>query len=423
MGIYNETWRRRSRGMLCAVGALALFAGCDQLLEVELPGDVLEEDLNSSALAATLVRGVESDFDCAFGNYVFTLGMWVADLNIATGSRGNYEVVTRSPDWFRSANGPCTGNLNVLLPLHTSRVQGANAAKLVAEFPTKDVTDPDFLIGKAYAYEGYSTQLLSEAYCAVTFDAGPLQTRAQGFERAINRFTLALEHARRVTSGPNAAEAQSIVNMALVGRARANLHLGKSAAVVADAREVPMAFVRNATYSDADTRRYNKVFDQVNRSRGYPVHASYLGLTVAGKPDPRVGVVHYGKGTGFDGVTDMWGQLKYTSLSAAMPFATGREAQLMIAEVQGGQTAVQIINALRATHGLAPFSSTDPTAIRDQVREERRRELWLQGTRLGDLLRWGVKLPQGVNQRGDPYNPLYDCVPLEGAEEQSNPNL
>jgi len=393
--------------------------GCDGLLEVDLPGDVVSTDLNDPTLAPLLVRGAQSDFDCALANYIFALGLWTADLNIATGSRGHYEAVTRSPDYFRSASGPCAVNLNILLPLHTTRIQAATAIELISAFPADAVPNRDLLIGEAYAYEGYATQLISEAFCRVTFDSGPAETRAQGFQRAIDRFNSAIEHASRATGAPAAA----VVNMALVGRARANLHLGRNDQVVIDASKVPMNYVRNATYSDASVRRYNKIFDQVDRARGYPINARWLNLTVGGMPDPRVPLVHYGLGTGFDGRTDMWGQRKYTSLSAPIPFATGREAKLMVAEAAGGQTAVQIINELRATHGLPAFSSSDPVAIRDQVREERNRELFLQGTRLGDLLRWGLGLPQGVNQRGDPYNPLFDCIPLEGAEEDANPNL
>ena len=105
-----------------------------------------------------------------------------------------------------------------------------------------------------------------------------------------------------------------------------------------------------------------------------------------------------------------------------MPYASWREALLMIAEVQGGQEAVSIINRLRRTHNLPQFSSSDATAIREQVREERRRELWLQGTRIGDKLRWDEPWASGLTQRGEPYQ-NQQCVPLPTQERLGNPNL
>ena len=104
----------------------------------------------------------------------------------------------------------------------------------------------------------------------------------------------------------------------------------------------------------------------------------------------------------------------------------------MIAEVSGGQTAVDIINDLRATvsdldfvdgahPGLPAFASNDEAEISAQVWEERRRELFLQGTKIGDMLRLDIPgidtddFETGVNQRGNPYGP-HTCYPLPDQE-------
>jgi hypothetical protein len=104
----------------------------------------------------------------------------------------------------------------------------------------------------------------------------------------------------------------------------------------------------------------------------------------------------------------------------------------MIAEAQGGQTAVDVINTLRATvgtlpwvtglHNLPQFSSTDPAVIEATLHEERRRELWLHGTRLGDMLRWGEPFQQGNDHRGRAF---FDntCMPLPDLERFGNPNI
>ena len=107
----------------------------------------------------------------------------------------------------------------------------------------------------------------------------------------------------------------------------------------------------------------------------------------------------------------------------------------MIAEVQLGQTAVGIINSLRATvtdlpfvdadSGLPMFVSNDAVEIRAQAWEERRRELFLQGTKVGDLLRLDIPgvttddFDTGLNQRGQPYGP-HTCYPSPDVEKLQN---
>jgi len=206
-------------------------------------------------------------------------------------------------------------------------------------------------------------------------------------------------------------------------RARARLNLGDGPGTVADASLVDANFVRVVERAESPSRLQNTLYNNGNLALAAGVTEPYHNLTVGGVPDPRVKANHVGV-IGSDNITDMWLQQKYTARGSGIPFSSWREAQLMIAEVQGGQQAVQIINALRATHNLPQFASADPNEIRDQVREERRRELWLQGTRLGDMLRWGTPFPGGANPRGEPYNPRdFTCIPLPHFEAQFNPNL
>src|SRR5690606_29867216 len=145
----------------------------------------------------------------------------------------------------------------------------------------------------------------------------------------------------------------------------------------------------------------NTIFNQSNpNSFQASVAEPWRDLTVDGVPAPRVPVQDMGGPVGPDNMTDIWVQLKYRSNADPIPFATGREAALMIAEVTGGQTAVDIINTLRSTYSLPQFSSTDENEIRATVIEERKRELWLQGTRIGDMLRLNLPWVTGRSPRG-----------------------
>jgi len=419
---------KRQRGSRRALaGGLVLLAfatGCEGLMDVKLPGQLLEEDLNDPRLAVTLARSVESDFECAFTTYVLATGLWTRDFIYAGNTRSQHQTSVRNTavETFADASCESINPPSIWLPLNVVRVQGEGAVQRIESFQSDAVQNRDLLLAKSHAYTGYAYTLLGEAMCELAFDGGPMVTREEAWRKGEEKFTKALEHANLVTTGATAAEARSIRNMALVGRARARLNLGNRAGVVADANQVDANFVRNVTTSAADARRYNRVFTFNNESRLMAVHSSYHNLTVGGVKDPRINLFHHGFGTGFDGKADMWFQMKYPSRSAAMPFSSWREAQLMIAEVEGGQVAVAAINRLRTTHNLPQFASADAAEISAQVREERRRELWLQGTRLGDMLRLDLPFPTGVDHRGEPYGNL-TCYPLSDQEKISNPNL
>lgn len=231
---------------------------------------------------------------------------------------------------------------------------------------------------------------------------------------AEERFTLAIGHAQPAGN-------HAILNMARVGRARARLNLGKGAEAAADARLVPEGFVHNATFSDVAARRRNSMSVTTHEQLNWSVHFAYHNLEVDGVPDPRVQLLDHQR-LGMDAMTPQWSPMKYSSRSSPIPIARWEEAQLIIAEVEGGQTAVEIINGLRAKRGLPLFASTDPAEIAAQVVEERRRELFLEGHRLNDMIRLGIPFPTGATHKGQPYGDA-TCVPLPDHERFNNPNI
>jgi hypothetical protein len=136
--------------------------------------------------------------------------------------------------------------------------------------------------------------------------------------------------------------------------------------------------------------------------------------------------------------------MKYPSEGSDIPFSTWREAQLMIAEVTAATDpdgAIPILNTLRtSTEGLYaeiddsawPLPTLDPTPgaytaaeVDYLVKEERRRELWMQGAHHGDKLRWaGNNYPDW--EPTDEYGQLQGagtCWPVPFLEVASNPNL
>ena len=423
---------------------VSVFAGCDSvdsLLKVEVPGAITEEALDDPALAVSLAAGAQGHFDCWFQPAALRNALWTTDVVYVFTSAGWIQTYLRV-DWPSNTwdNGDGSSCEHFYRAFQVARANAERATQLIESFPAEEVSgSKDFLVAKTQAYAGYFYQIAGEWMCEMAYDGGPIVPREESWRIAEQRFTAAIERASLVDSD----EARSILNMARVGRARARLHLEDDAGVVADASLVPAGYERMVTASAIEAFRNNYLFLRLNFEKAAAVYSRWHNMTIAadgrltvneGVPDPRVPLEHYGLGTGFDGVTDMWGQLKYTSLDASVPLATYREAQLMIAEVEGGETAVRIINDLRATVGDLPwvsgspvlpdFSSTDPDEIREAVREERRRELFLQGgTRLGDKLRWGEPFVTGTNALGQQYAQDKTCIPLHPIERDTNPNI
>jgi hypothetical protein len=206
-----------------------------------------------------------------------------------------------------------------------------------------------------------------------------------------------------------------------VGRARVRLDLGKKAEAAADARLVPQGFVLNGSRSAVNARRSNRLAVDFHRNFFLSVDPSFRGLTVGGMADPRVPVSDAAR-NGHDGQTRIFTQTKYRNDGDPIPIATWQEAQLIIAEAEGGQSAVTAINLVRASYGLPLFNSTDPAAIDAQVREERRRELYLEGHRLNDLLRFNLPFPSGNTHKGVAFGTT-TCMPLPDVERLNNPNF
>jgi starch-binding outer membrane protein, SusD/RagB family len=413
---------RRARSAL--TGALALIVGaglsaCDSLLDVKLPTRIVAETLDDPQLAAMLVNSAVADFECAYVNYAAGTGTLVDELDASTGfiAWTLWDQRRVFPNDASLGNGTCaTGAWAVYGPLQTARFQAQNIAKSLEGWTDQQVPNRIGLLATAYAYAGFSLTLLGEGFCEMAIDMGPLLTPPQVLALAEERFSTAIQHAQAAGSAYT-----DILNMARVGRARVRLNLGKTTEALADAQAVPQGFVKNATYSTVNQRRWNRIFTRNHQDLYVSVTASYRNLTFGGVADTRVRVVDGGRRAN-DGLTPLWLQMKYTTQAAPIALATWKEAQLIMAEIQGGQAAVNAINLLHTAASLPAFASSDPAEIAAQVREERRRELFLDGHRLNDMLRFRLPFPSGQTLAGVAYGNT-TCLPLPDDERANNPNI
>ena len=74
--------------------------------------------------------------------------------------------------------------------------------------------------------------------------------------------------------------------------------------------------------------------------------------------------------------------------------------------------------------GFAPFVGTTAAAVRAELIEQRRREFFLEGQHLGDLIRYGITpLPAtGSAYHGSGVYGNQLCLPLPDSERLNNPN-
>ena len=84
--------------------------------------------------------------------------------------------------------------------------------------------------------------------------------------------------------------------------------------------------------------------------------------------------------------------------------------------------SIDAINRLRTKANLPLLSAAEIANFKATVIEERRRELFSEGYRYGDMLRLNIPFPTGLNQKKQTYGSI-TCLPLPDVETLNNPNL
>jgi hypothetical protein len=186
------------------------------------------------------------------------------------------------------------------------------------------------------------------------------------------------------------------------------------------------------TTDAVNTRRQNFVYAHNQQNSYSSIDPSFRDVQLNGAPDPRVLVTDLNKAGTAPG-TRIWVANKYPALTTPIPIARYAEAQLIVAEAKVAANdlpgAVTAINNARNTRaGMPQFDGTGLTAaqIKTQIIEERRRELFLEGHRLGDVRRYGLPLNPAVGSTyaagGGTYG-TQSCFPLPDVERINNPNI
>jgi len=408
---------RRTASVLTAVLAGFALTGCDfmdELLEIETPATIPADKLLGPESAAMLLSGAIGDFENALSSHILQQSLLAGELHDGTSSAPRWMVPSRTVMYF-DARYPEQS----YTPLSKARWTADNVLKLLQGWTDAEVAGRQTMIATAAVYAGFNLVIMAESYCSMALDLSAEMTPQAVNQQAEARFTTAITAAQAVGSG-----ASAWLNAAYVGRARARLNLGNTAGAAADAALVPVGFKLNATYSAANSRRYNNVYEET-RTGSITVTEPYWNLTVDGKADPRVPVLDM-KRKASDGLTALMNQQLYLDRATPIPLARWEEAQLIIAEAQGGATAVNIINNLRTRRGLAgTYAGGTAAEIKNQVIAERQRELFLDGHRVGDLQRYNLPFFPAIGvvyAKGGIYGDV-KCFPIPAVEINANPNL
>jgi hypothetical protein len=123
-----------------------------------------------------------------------------------------------------------------------------------------------------------------------------------------------------------------------------------------------------------------------------------------------------------------WYQTKYATVGTPIAIAKYQEAQLIIAEAEiranNLLAALPILNAERARGNQGAFTGVTQADYLAELVDQRRRELFLEGQQLGDIIRYGTVLQPAA---GTPYHfaggtyGTQICFPLPAAERLNNP--
>lgn len=424
--LYRSTVLSFSRfpKLLLLLSLTLVLAGCDQLLEVEpdtdtVPGDQIN---NPTSLDARLV-GAEADFFFAYDMAIVWGGLYTDELIDATGFD---EVDERRVQPDQGTIGAVDEAPEGIDGLWTPMQRAVAMADLMQDdiladnFP-EQIPSPDDSpeLARMSLFAGYSKLILADLFCSLAFGGtGPELTPAETYQQVVDEFTFAI----------NAAGADSDVrNAAYVGRARAHLQLGNSSEALSDAQQVDpdFTFMANA-YSTNSSREENDLWNMLTDSQRFSVGPPFRNMTIdgTGTPDPRVDVFQDPDDQfAVDGSTPLYQARKYVTPTAPIRLASAVEAQYIIAEIEGGQAAVGIINDIRSEQGITEtFASNDEDEILNKVIDERSRTLFLEGQRMGDLRRYldryGIDL--------FPTGPGFEdgtCFPLPNAERDNNPDI
>jgi hypothetical protein len=445
-----QTFRRGS--LIVAAGAALTLGACekvDELLEANNPAAIHEDQLDDPTLVNVLVNSVVGQLAAEYGEPIIWTSSMLTD-----------EQVT-------GINWPATRDIGKrYLPYDVGPANEMFQALSRIRFMADSVsTRLDNLLPNAssdrrkalvLAYGGYAYTLMAEIMCEATINVGEkIYTPQELAQIAIQKFEDAITVANAAGSSAN-----DVKNLAYVGLARAATAAGDKAKVMAAAQNVPPDFVWWVEFKDQVFG--NELDDNVTgTNHNIGVHPRVLQafgtygdtIPITAQTDPRIQFDRRPR-RGHDAQTILYTpfqSIPYSGYTGTLqtdpdtkPVLYDNDTDIMLGsyldamhnyyEAAGPDgvgpegTTLEFVNKRRAVGNQAPVTLSGDELMAE-LREQRLRDLYLGGFRLGDLRRWKA---QGVGDffpKGTHPNPLVgeygtaECFPLPIAEYVGNPNI
>jgi hypothetical protein len=447
--------------LLAAAFSLVPLAGCNDPLRVTDPDILTPGQLSDPATLPTVRAGAIGDFSLAYTG------------DGSDGSGGVEGVIMYggllADEWINSETFPTRIEVDArrtqltnadldlwFRTLSRSRRSVENAAGRFAQLANTDPGYPEMLSLAGYTYLFFAESFcngvpISQATPSGTLIYGDPLTNLQLLDTAIARFDSAL-----VVSGD-----PDMSSLASVGKGRALVDLGNFAAAATAVNGVPTSFAYFLEHSENTDRENNGAFKaNVPDQRYSAADAEGVnGFPFLSVADPRTPIALDPAGTGFDGTTPLYDNLRYGDRKSSITLGTGVEARLIEAEAAlhagdtlaggGFYTALNDprVNAADRAYfdattragtptigvlsSLTPVSATSAGGTVNLLFNERARWLWLTAHRLSDLRRLIRQYGRAANSVF-PTGPYFKVqFPQYGTDvnfpipidEQNNPNF
>jgi hypothetical protein len=376
--------------LLMVLGVAGGAAACSSLLDVTNPATFGDESLNASALAPQLVVGVVARFQAMYDDLALNSAIitdeavsghnfpTVHDVDLRNVTKENSADVYERIEPTRAAADSFAARL--------TRVYGDSATKSLG-------------LARVQAYGALTYAIMGEFLCPAPVDPSSDKIAVDSmFKIAVTRGKAAIVTATayRALASSNKVAADSILNLANLSVARAYLNLGDNTNAALFASQVAAAFELRSYY---DANNVSNIFNAstTGTNRNLGVDVAFRNLDDARVRHGAAGV------TGHDQTTILYIPFLSPSfggysaaatggftLATSIRVASGLEAQYIKAEAEGPTVAnIAFVEGRRtafpSTTAATPTTAANYTA---NLRDQKRRDFFLDGHRLGDLRRY-----------------------------------
>lgn len=432
---------RRARAAVVAaalLGPLALGA-CNDFLDVTNPGAIETPDLENPDYIGLMVNGVIGEFQPTLGQQILYTSVFGDEIR-------NHHVFSENVLIDQRNVEPDNGTYGILYnALHRSRFLADSISDRLKDL-LGDSASRDLRLARTLAYAGQSYVLLGETVCESPINLSAPIPSDELLAMAYPRFDEAIAVATAAKNAAGASErvklgADSIIYFAKVGAARAALDVNDKAKAVTYATGVPADFEFLAYFSENTSREANPLWNAASTGNAaslwYGVGETYRNLNDPRVPHPDTmerqmdGTDDYAPNSPlaystYDGTVD---GADFTE-GASIRVASGLEARYILAEADGATPATLAFVNERRVAGGQPTTDLSGDALMAELREQRRRDFYLDGHRLGDLRRYlkyyDVDLFPSGPYPGSTTGAVYGdqtCLPLTLSEILNNPNV